>query len=196
MQAQRLPTLPPLSGLPAEVPWSAWHFTDALLMLLCPAATAMFLPLKAFRDRQLALICRLPVCALMPPSLVASACMVIGNIEQAQEPEWPAILAGVTGYRLLPPCGSEQPDTPLHVLVSSVCTALERPPFQASLYQRTLAEGLDGMLKMDKRPQALASTVPLECASPSLLPYPCAGHNERIRLRACRFTCAPTCLRQ
>jgi hypothetical protein len=134
--------------------------------------------LARFADVHLCTLLANAAFAGVPPSLLAAAVLVLGCRDASLAPEWPQVLAGVTGLPLLhTPAGGapHRGDTPLAALAAQAAAALGLPHYAPSAYQCAIAEGLDGMLRMDHRPSTLASTVPPECAPrPPRVPRACA----------------------
>ena len=185
MEALR-PTLPLPPPPPCITP-SAWCFYEQYLPFIAPEGTHVHHTLAHFRQQHLPTLLADIAFAGVPPSLLAAATMVCARRSASLAPEWPQGLAGVTGLTLLPSSagsgvssvaaraeadtGKVAAQSPLQRLAGQVATALGLPQFQPSAYQHAIAEGLDGMLRMDHRPSRLASTVLPECAAKLFLQH-------------------------
>ena len=173
------PTLPLPPPPPCITP-SAWCFYERYLPFVALEGTHVHTTLARFCERHLPLLLANVAFAGVPPSLLAAATMVCARHASSLAPEWPQGLAGVTGLTLLPAAagsssaaaavaaaagGKVAAESSLQMLVGQVTAALGLRRYSPSSYQRAIAEGLDGMLRMDHRPSHLASTVPPECAA-------------------------------
>lgn len=174
MQVEALRSELPLPPAPPCLMPSAWCLVDRYLPFVASEHTPTFAALVRFRAQHLPALLADPSLAAVSPSLLAAAVIVVANRTLALAPEWPQVLAGVTGLLLLQPPNLPRSRTVLHRLCERIMLTLRLRPFVPSAYQGALAEGLDGMLRMDHRPSMLASTVSPECAlipSSSLMPW-------------------------
>lgn len=165
------------------LPPSIWQYFDLFLTLTDPQPSAARSAVLRFREVHLVTIACEPSLHRFPPSLTAAAAFTCVRRCMRIAPEWPQVLIGVTGHVLVPAPhnrsgggggGDEARDTTaLGMACELVAETLRLPPFTPSAYQNVLAEGLDGMLRMDQRQNTTESSVAIECGARTSSPTTC-----------------------
>eukprot|EP00892_Ulva_mutabilis_P004463 jgi/Ulvmu1/2389/UM130_0022.1 len=179
--------LPPEVNLPGEAASGAltlgpsmWQFFDLFLALTETQPSPTCAAITRFRDVHLLTLAYAPPLHQLPPSLTAAAAFTCARRCMNIAPEWPQVLIGATGHGLVRPPrarsrgsgGGAEEKTALGMACALVAETLHLPPFVPSMYQHVLAEGLDGMLRMEQRQNASESAVPID-------------ELRRVLLRAC-----------
>lgn len=183
------------AGSPAatiSLPPSMWQCFDMYLALTDSAPSPTRAALERFRDAHMLTLAAAPPLHRLPPSLVAAAALTCSRRLLNVAPEWPQVLVGTTGHALVPQAGGDGSaageTTALGAACALVSETLRLPPFVPSAYQEALAEGLNGMLRMEKQQAVTKSSAPIQCAFLTITPCnlqvtPTGAHHDA----ACLF---------
>lgn len=157
-------------GATISLPASMWQCFDMYLALTDCVPSPTRAALEHFRDTHMVTLAAAPSLHRLPPSLVAAAALTCSRRFLNVAPEWPQVLVGTTGHELVPQARGDgsaaAAPTALGAACALVAETLRLPPFVPSAYQEALAEGLNGMLRMEKQQAVTKSCVPIQCAPP------------------------------